>query len=264
MTIVQSVILGALQGIAEFLPISSSGHLIIMREFMELEGVPLLFDVLLHVSTLAVVIIIFRNRVWGIIRSFGRLAGGKKDESDRENLKLLLLIILATVFTVIIGLGISYLEMETRPRVVSSLFIVTGLLLVATRFTRGNRGYDQLGIRHGIITGIAQGLGVFPGISRSGITISAALYSGINREKAGEFSFLISIPAILGAFILELRDMGTLVESVSPLNLSIGIAVSFFVGYFSLLLLLRLIRGGKLFYFAFYLIPLGVFTLIYL
>lgn len=264
MTVLQSVILGALQGVAEFLPISSSGHLVVMRQLLDLKGVPLLFDVLLHVSTLAVVIIIFRKRVWGILRSLARFVWGRKDESDRENLKLFLLIIIATVFTVVIGLGISYLEMETRPKVVSVLFIVTGLFLIATRFFKGSRGYDQIGVRHGIITGIAQGLGVFPGISRSGITISAALYSGVAREKAGEFSFLISIPAILGAFILEIRDMGALSEAVAPLTLGIGIAVSFLVGCFSLLLLLRLIGGGKLFYFAFYLIPFGVVTFIYL
>ena len=109
MTILQAVILAALQGVTEFLPVSSSGHLVVMRELMDLEGIPVLFDVLLHVSTLAVVIIIFRHRVWGILRSLGRYISRRNGESDRENGKLFLIIIVATVFTVLLGLGISYL-----------------------------------------------------------------------------------------------------------------------------------------------------------
>ncbi len=260
----QSIILGALQGVAEFLPVSSSGHLVVMRSFMRLDDVPVLFDVLLHVSTLVVVVIVFRERVFRILRALVLGIAGKKDREIKENVRLFLIIVVATVFTVVIGFGISYLSMETKPRIVSLLFIVTGIILLLTRKTGQDTGYNGLKFRHGIITGIAQGLGVFPGISRSGITISSALFSGIKKEKVGEFSFLISIPAILGALVLEFRDAGDLFSLVDPGVVFTGIAASFVVGLFSLLLLLRVIERGKLYYFSFYLIPFGVLSFILL
>ena len=128
----------------------------------------------------------------------------------------------------------------------------------------GKKGHGDLAAKEGLITGVAQGLGVFPGISRSGITISASLLAGLSREKAGEFAFLISIPAILGAFILEVKDLGTLGSAVAPGPLAAGFAASFTVGFLAILLLLRLIRRGRLYFFAVYLIPLGVLGFILL
>jgi len=178
--------------------------------------------------------------------------------------KLFWLIIIATVCTAVVGYGVSKLEMETRTHLVSGLFLVTGAVLILTRFAGGEKTYREIGVKHGIITGLAQGIGVFPGISRSGITISAALFSGMTREEAGEFSFIISIPAIIGALLLKLREGEELLALVEPGVIIAGVAASFIVGFFSLLLLLRLIKGGKLFYFAFYLLPLGILSLIFL
>jgi undecaprenyl-diphosphatase len=264
MSFIQALFLGALQGITEFLPVSSSGHLVVMRHFMGLVEIPILFDVLLHLSTLIVVLIVFRKPLISLLLSLGRFIARKNGEQDRENLKLVLIIVIATVPTVLLGLGISVLEMETHPKMISALFMVTGAILIIAHFARGEKDYGKIGAKEGILTGIAQGLGVFPGISRSGITISASLLVGLKREKAGEYSFLIAIPAIIGAFVFELKDMNELMVSVNPVALITGILSSFIVGLVSLLFLLRLVRKGKLYFFSFYLIPLGIIGIILL
>lgn len=258
MSFIQSIFLGALQGITEFLPVSSSGHLVVLKGFMALEEVPMLFDVLLHVATLFVVLIVFRDRVGKILVSLGRTLIGRKNEEDLENLRLFGVILISTVITGVMGLGIEKMDPGSNIKLVSALFIVTGLILIWTRYMQGTINYGTIGVKQGLITGFGQGLGVFPGISRSGITISAALMAGMNREKAGEYSFLISIPAILGALLLELKDADTLFTAVAPLKVAAGFGSAFIVGLLSLLLLLRLIHRGKLFVFSFYLIPLGI------
>jgi len=264
MTIVQALLLGAVQGAAEFLPVSSSGHLAVLKSILEVGDVPILFDVILHIATLIVVVYVFRQRIWGIVRSIGRWIARRTNEADGENLRLAWVIIVATVITAVIGLGVGQLEIGASPRIVSALFIVTGFILIGSRFFSGTRDYREIGLRDGLIVGFSQGLGVFPGISRSGITITAGLVSGLNREKAGEFAFLVSIPAILGAFILTLRDAGELSQSVGAVALAVGFIAALIVGMAALTVLLRLVRSGKLFYFAIYLIPLGIVGLILL
>jgi len=263
MTILQALLLGALQGVSEFLPISSSGHLVLFRQVMGIEEIPVLFDVLLHVSTLLVICIVFRHRIGGVAAAVFRCIPGKTREEDKANMRLFIALVAATAVTAVVGLGISFLDVGRYPRIVSALFIVTALILIMSRFARGEREYGNLGVREGLITGFAQGLGVLPGISRSGIVISAALGAGIRRDRAGEFAFLISIPAVLGAFILELRDAGELASEVSAGSLAAGMLASFAVGFVSVLLLLRLLRRAKLHLFALYLIPLGVAGLVF-
>jgi len=263
MTYINAVILGAVQGLAEFLPVSSSGHLAVLQHFMNLGETPLLFDILLHIATLAVVCIVFYDRIWRIIKSLIHYVSGKKNDEDRENMRLFLVIMLATLFTGVIGLVIEGFHVERYVRAVYVLFIVTGIILLMSRKWGGDGSYRTAGVKQGVITGIAQGFGVLPGISRSGITISAALLSGMTREKAGEFSFLLSVPAILGALILQLKDSSELLSSVSLGIIAAGMISAFVVGLVSLKILLRLIKGGNLFYFSFYLIPLGVAGLIF-
>ncbi len=264
MTYGESLLLGAIQGVSEFLPVSSSGHLVVMKNLMDLQGIPLLFDVLLHVATLFVVLLVFRDRVGRILTAIGKTLVGKRDEEDRENLRLLGIILVSTIMTGLIGFGLEGMDWFGNVKLVSVLFIVTGLLLIATRFARGAVGYGTIGMRHGLITGIAQGFGVLPGISRAGATIAAALLSGMSREKAGEYSFLISIPAIAGALLLQLKDAETLLNSVSPAVIAAGFAASLIVGLISLLLLLHIVRRGRLYLFSFYLIPLGIAGLLFL
>ncbi|MBN2658771.1 MAG: undecaprenyl-diphosphate phosphatase [Spirochaetales bacterium] len=264
MSVLKALILGIIQGIAEFLPVSSSGHLLVTRNLMDLGDVPVLFDVLLHIATLLVVIFVFRERVFVLLRSLGRWIIRKSDESDKYNLNMIVLILSATFFTGIIGIVISEMSFFENPKVVSVFFLVTAAILWTTRYARPKKDYDSLGWKEGVLLGIAQGFGVIPGISRSGITISTGLIGGINRDKAGEISFIISIPAILGALLLELKDGGALLSEVGLLPLVAGFVMTMVVGYFSLILLMKLIKGGRLYFFSFYLLLVGVAGLFFL
>jgi undecaprenyl-diphosphatase len=266
MTVVQSLLLGVLQGVAEFLPISSSGHLVMLRRLMHLLEVPLLYDVLLHVSTLIVVIIVFRKTIGSIFLSIGKALKASAGPEDRENLMLSLYILAATAVTGAVGFTLSRFEelFFHRPRLVSALFLVTGLFLLSTLIRRGKRDYLQMGLPGALLIGLAQGIGVLPGISRAGITIAAGLLWGLDRRRAGEFSFLIAIPAILGALALQLREAGSLFEVIDPPALAAGFAASFVVGLLSLLALLRILRQGRLALFSAYLIPLAVISFILL
>ncbi len=261
MSYFQAILLGALQGVTEFLPVSSSGHLAVIQSFMNLQDVPVLFDILLHISTLFVVFIVFRKRITGIIISLFKRAD--KTEDDKANIKLFLMILVSTLFTGVIGLILNGFGVENYLFIIYIFFILTGLLLIGTKFWGGKIDYNTIGVKQGIITGISQGLGVLPGISRSGITISAALLSGMDREKAGEYSFLISIPAILGAFLLELKDASGLLNMVNPIIIATGMLSAFAVGLISLNLLLKLIKKGNLYLFSIYLIPLGIAGLVF-
>lgn len=258
MTLLEAILFGAVQGATEFLPVSSSGHLALLKSVLDLSEVPILFDVVLHVATLVAVIAFFRSRVGAIIASLGRWAARRASDDDAENLRLAWVIGVATVVTGAIGVALNELEIGMHPKIVSALFIVTAAILVGAHFAGGTRGYRDLCLTDGLLVGAAQGLGVLPGISRSGITIGASLAAGLTREKAGEFAFLVSVPAILGALVLSLRDADELSAVVGPGALAVGFVAALVVGFLSLTLLVRLIRGGRLYYFAFYLVPLGV------
>lgn len=264
MSTFEAIIFGVVQGATEFLPVSSSGHLALLKSIMDLSEVPILFDVLLHVATLIVVVAVFRRRIGQVFVSLGRWIGRSAEDEDSANLRLAWVIVVATVVTGVLGLLLDELEIGLQPKIVSALFLVTAAILVGAHFFSGTRGYREIGIKDALIVGAAQGFGVLPGISRSGITISASLAAGLSRERAGEFAFLISVPAILGALVLSLRDAGELAAMVSPGALIAGFASALVVGLVSLLLLMRLIRSGRLFYFSFYLVPLGIVGLILL
>ncbi len=267
MSFFQSIILGALQGLAEFLPISSSGHLLVLKHLFGLGSVPLLFDILLHVATLAVVVVAFRKTIGRLFASLFRFLAGKKTEGDSDNLYLILVILAATVCTGALGYAVSKIDIES-PRLVSCFFIVTGLILIVPAVLKGKQakpaGRGEPGLIQGLIVGLAQGIGALPGISRSGITISAALACGIGREKAGEFSFILSIPAILGALVLDLKDSGELLSSVSLPVLGAGMLTAAAVGAAALFLLLKLVRQGRLYLFSIYLIPAGILGILFL
>lgn len=261
MSFVQSIVLGIMQGISEFIPISSSGHLVVLRAVMGIGEIPLLYDVILHIATLIVVVVFFRERIGRMLVALLRWARRQNTPDDAEDLKLTVLIIIGTAVTVAIALVIRRFDLHNQPKIVSGAFLVTAALLILAHFARGTTGYGGIGTKHALIVGAVQGLAVIPGISRSGSTITAALYSGISREKAGEFSFLLSIPAILGAMILEMRHLGELGTAVGTGSIVAGFIASMIFGFLSLSLLVRLIRGGKLWVFSVYLIPLGIWGL---
>lgn len=281
MTIFQGIILGVLQGIAEFLPISSSGHLAVVQHLFNLNDIPLLFDVLLHVATLAAVLLYFRKKIWKLLCVFARIIARrpslKNEKEDADDgltgsellgRKTIVAIILATFITGAIGVFTSKAIPELPIKYICVGFIVTAImLLVSAKFgDKGVQTENSSGVswKQALAIGFMQGVGTLPGISRSGSTISGALFSGVKRVDAGEFSFIVSIPAILGAFLLEVKDLGDVSSVVGIAPVVAGCAAAFASGFISLVYLMKLIRKGKLFYFAFYLIPVGILGFIFL
>ncbi|MDA3851219.1 MAG: undecaprenyl-diphosphate phosphatase [Spirochaetaceae bacterium] len=266
MNLFQSFFLGLLQGIAEFLPISSSGHLLIARQFMGLNDTPRLFDVLLHVASLIVILWIFRKRVADLVLSLWALIPGKAIEEKKEQYRndriLIALLILSTFLTLLVVLLLDKLQIEALTWLTPAAFLFTGIFLLITAFVPEKEELKRATLFQAVIIGFAQGLGTIAGVSRSGITIGSARICGMDRVKAGEYSFLLSIPAILGALVLDSKDGGILLQSIPIGSLVLAFFTTLVVGYFSLTLLLRVIKSGKLHYFSFYLIPLGIVLLL--
>lgn len=284
MTVLQGFLLGILQGVAEFLPISSSGHLALAQSLFGLEDVPLLYDIFLHMATLLAVTIYFWPKIWVLLKCFGRWIT-KKQKSDNQvqisendllcptdkiGQKTIIAIILTTAITGTFGIFTSKLIPDLSIKFVCGGFLVTSALLIISSImekrqsAKGPNEFTGISIKQSIIIGIMQGFGTLPGISRSGSTIAGALFGGVNRSLAGEFSFIVSIPAILGAFILELKDLGQMSSSIGAAPIIAGCISSFAVGYFSLSVLMKIIKKGKLQWFAAYLIPAGILGLIFL
>lgn len=258
MTYLQAAVLGLVQGLAEFLPVSSSGHLVIFKDILGLGEIPLAFDITLHLATLLAVLIVFRARIGAILSALWRWARGKAEKDDQD-LALVVPLILATIVTGVMGFAIQKFLPEEGARVAAAELLVTAAVLAATAFIKeGSRGPAQIGAGRALFIGFAQGLGVFSGISRSGFTIAAGMASGLRRDLAGEFSFLLSIPAILAAFVLTLKDAAGMAEGVAAGPLLFAAAVAFVSGLFALKFLLRLIKGGKIAWFALYLVAAGL------
>jgi undecaprenyl-diphosphatase len=243
----QAVILGFIQGVTEWLPISSTGHLRITELLLGL-SLPLLFDITLHVGTLVVILFFFRKDVKNI---FAALAKG---DFKSENGKLIPLIIVGTVPTAIIGVAFS----NTIEAVFSSYlpiagaFLTCGIVLYISK--TGQDQKENITYVAALAIGAAQGIALIPGISRSGVTIATALLLGLRREKAFKFSFLLSVPAVIGALgltLYEQHDMLTLV-GIGWTEILVGIAVSIVVSYFALKLLWKTLAGKKFYLFAFY------------
>lgn len=290
MTVFQSIILGLIQGIAEFLPISSSGHLQVVQKLFKLDEVPLLYDIILHVATLLAVCIFFRKKIANLFCVlyrwiFKKAEPNSIDETDfisgtdERGRKAIIAVLISTLVTGVIGIFTKKLidNDQISIKITCAGFIVTALLLIfssllekfsAKTMTQKKELQQQKGISalQAVIIGIMQGFGTLPGISRSGSTIAGAQLSGVKRETAGEFSFIISIPAILGAFVLELKDfLETKTEQTLNIVAVIAGSLSAFVfGYLALAFLMKIIKKGKLEFFACYLIPLGILGIIFL
>lgn len=280
MTILQSILLGLLQGIAEFLPISSSGHLKIAQALFKLQEIPVLFDVMLHLATLLAVCIFFREKIFQLFCSFislfraDRNSDAEKTELRKNDRNYILSIVVATIITAAMGIVTKKLLDEDRvpvKMICAGLIVTAVVLLISSLIEKKNSAEKTLAaddpvpaekkspsLIQAVVIGFAQGIGTLPGISRSGSTIAGALFCGVNRQCAGEFSFIVSIPAILGAFILELKDLKKVTETVGTASLAAGCIVAFVSGYLALKILMGLIKKGRLHWFAAYLIPVGI------
>lgn len=267
MSVIQGIILGFLQGVAEFLPISSSGHLAVAQVLFGLDEVPLLFDIFLHLATLAAVCLYFWKKIWVLLKSLGRWIIRKPlEDSDKSNLKMIVAIILSTIVTGVIGVITSKFIPDMPVKIICAGFIVTAALLIISSILEKKSDNNNLipNKKQALFIGLMQGFGTLPGISRSGSTIAGALLCKVDRKTAGDYSFIISIPAILGAFILELKDLGEVSQSVGAAPIAAGCAAAFAVGYISLTFLMKMIRKGKLQWFALYLIPAGILGILFL
>lgn len=273
MSIIQGILLGILQGVAEFLPISSSGHLAIAQKLFGLDEVPLLFDIFLHLATLAAVCLYFWKKIWTLLKSLGHFFARKTIEEDSTNLKIIIAIILSTVVTGAMGIFTSKFIPDLPIKFVCAGFLLTSIFLIISAalekrqsLKAGSNPFDaqKISVKQALIIGFMQGIGTLPGISRSGSTIAGAMMCGVNRSFAGDYSFIVSIPAILGAFVLELKDLEDVSQSIGAAPVIAGCAAAFAVGYISLSLLMKVIRKGKLQWFAAYLIPAGILGMIFL
>lgn len=256
MTIVQAIILGLVQGVTEFLPVSSSGHLVFFQNLFNLGDMALTFDVVLHLGTLVAVVFVYRKDILDILKKpFQRTT---------------YLIIAGIIPTIIIALLLSDpIENSFKTgKVLGVTFIITALILYFTdRYFKGDTKKKIVNMSYldAIIVGALQGLAAFPGISRSGMTISGGLVRGVNRDNAAKYSFLLSIIAILGALVLTLKDAHSAeaaAVSVSGGAMAAGFIVAAVSGYLAIRFMLRVLGKGKFRYFAYYVGALGIYTLL--
>ncbi len=245
---IKYIFLGIVQGLTEFLPVSSSGHLVIVQKILGIHANEIAISVILHLGTLLAVIIFFRKDILSLLR----------------NPRLLGLAAIVVIITGSIGvLGKHFFEgLFSSAKAVGVAWIFTGLVLISTKKLI-QLGRDKLKLKDALILGLTQGLAIIPGISRSGITISTLFYRKVERKFAFTFSFLISIPIILGAALLEARKIESAFQS-DIINLIAGFIFSFITGLLALVILRQVINKGKFYYFGYYCLFMAVVTLLFI
>jgi len=254
MTLLEAIILGIIQGLSEFIPISSSGHLALGKHFFGISEPDLPFIIMVHLGTLVPVFIIYRKDIWAIIR--------------RPFQKMTALLIIATIPAVIAGL---FLEDRVEQALASlhflaAGFIITGIvLLFSDRISKTNKDEENISKFDAALVGIAQAIAIFPGISRSGATLSAALGRKINREAAARFVFLMSIPIILGAaalYTLQIIRGDLPAYAIDWPGMAAGFAAAALSGYLAISYMLSAIRRARLRIFAIYVFTLAAIILL--
>jgi len=266
MDTLSSIILGVVQGLTEFLPISSSGHLVLFQNLLGFHEPELLLDTSLHIGTLLAVILFFRRDIAAMAADVrgvflpGSGPGPRPPLGDRLRESLLTWVVVGNIPTALIGVIFKdpLERLFGSTTVVGVMLLVTGTLLAATRLVP--EGSKRLGIFIALAIGVAQGLAIIPGISRSGATIACGALLGLDKVLAARFSFLLSIPAILGALLLQL-----VTKSAGGPGLSIlivGGITAAVVGLLALKILMRLIRGGRFALFAPYCWAVGIVVLL--
>ena len=266
MTILEAIVLGVLQGITEFIPVSSSGHLVLMQHFLGIKESQVFFDVMLHFGTLGAVIIVYYQLIRSLVRTgFSTLFQAdfyrhpRLTISNTPDLRLICFLLLGSIPTGLIALLFkdSLEAIFSKPMVVAGMLIITGLILQLSRLGQRRGGAETpLQAWHTPLIGIIQGLAIIPGISRSGSTISISLLLGLSPQVAAQYSFLLSIPAILGAVVLKLKDVGEI--TIDPAVIVAGTLTSFIVGYIALRFLLAMLNRGKFSVFSYYCFALGI------
>jgi len=262
--LVKAIILGVIQGITEFLPISSSGHLVLGSELLHFQEGGLAFGVFLHLGTLVSVCIVFRRELSAMLTAPIAVLQKRADKELTRFFYWDIYVVVATLPAVVVGLFFkdSIEGLFTNILLVYCMLFMTGLIMVATPYIRERK--VELNCPRALLIGCAQAVAILPGLSRSGSTIFTGMFLGINRETVARFSFIMSIPAIIGAAVLQLGDLiGNPPESESLLLVVAGTVASAVSGYFAIILLLNVIRKNKLHYFGYYCLVIASCGLLY-
>lgn len=273
MDILQAIFIGLVQGLTEFLPVSSSAHLIFVQQFMGLsvDQANLDFDTLLHLGTLLAVVSYFFKDIVEMIKAFfssildifnGRFKQGYQSNQYK---KLVWLVLIGSIPAGIIGILFKdVFEGLFQSVTIPALFLlITGILLfVSQRVNVGSKHINQMGVKDTILIGVGQAIAILPGISRSGATISSGLLLGLDKEFAAKFSFILAIPAIMGATLIQIKDIGAGLDA-NMMPYIAGFLVALISGYLAISLLLKLVKEKSLDIFAYYCWIMGGIILIY-
>ncbi len=259
------ILLGLIQGIAEILPISSSAHLIIVQELMGISDDSLTFEVLLHLASLIAILTFLWKKLWQLIKGFYYFVF-KKNKEYQKDFKYIILLIISTIPAVIFALLFKDFvnSLSSKLWVVGGLLIMNGcMLLILTKIT-GFRKKEELNYKDALIIGCFQCLGILPGISRSGSCLSGAFTRKIDKETAADYAFLLFIPAVLGATVLELSNFSELsMESTNLIYYIVSFIIAMITTYFSFHLLLAIIKKRKLNWFGYYCLAIGISVIVY-
>jgi undecaprenyl-diphosphatase len=247
-SIFEAIILGIVQGLTEWLPISSSAHLALVQTYFGM-SVPVAYDVLLHLGTALVILIVFRSDVLNIIRSV-------YDTRFAKYRPMVRYIVIGSFATGIIGLfGNHYFKsLFSRPSSIGAALILTSVFLFGSKTIIGKK--SSMNNTNALLIGCVQGFAIIPGVSRSGTTIATGLMRGIDRSTAATFSFLLSLPAVLGAAIIEFDEF--IVSDISLMASVVGTLTAIIVGYGSLKILLKLVHDNRFHYLGWYCLLLGI------
>ena len=253
-TLIEALFLAVVQGLTEWMPVSSSGHLVITQTVLGLNP-PLIFDVMLHVGTLIVVLTVFRKDIADIIKAV------IKRDFETEEGKLALFIVVGSVPIAIIGFVFYdfFKSLFSNLLAVGVAIIITGSVIFFSEKRIGNR---KMGIIDSLLIGLAQGVAIIPGISRSGITVATGLLRKIDKTKAFRYSFLLSVPAVIGATVMESKDLVLGNMDMAPVFL--GATISMIVGYVSLKLLQKIVMNEKFHLFAYYCWTVGIAIILFI
>ena len=253
MSYIDAIVLGILQGLTEFLPVSSSGHLVLAQKLLGVKQSGVTFEVLVHLGSLVAVLIYFRKKIWLLIKSVF-------NSQYAEYRKVVVFLVVGTIPAVIVGFSLKdFFERSfSSPVLAASMLLATGAILLSTRFVR--KGNRRVNLAAAIIMGIGQAISILPGISRSGTTIASGMLWGVDPSEAAEFSFLLSIPAIAGAVVLNARELAALEPYLAGQYLA-GTVSAFVFALLAVYTVLAVVRKGKFEYFAYYCFAAGLLGL---
>ena len=264
------ILLGLVQGLTEFFPVSSSGHLVIVKYFVKLYLPGVAFEVFVHFGTILAAIVLFRREIKELLISFlnsiYKILQGKRFSSifkNNYNSKFAWFLIISTIPAAIIGYTLnSYFEiLFNKPIIVSFMLIITGAILWIgnKNYSGGSKNISKITYKDAIFIGLAQAIAIIPGISRSGLTVFAGLYRNLNQEFAAKYSFILSIPIILGATIFKIREL--LSWNINFYNLILSGLVASISSYGAMKVFIRLLKNRKIYFFSYYLWILSIFTI---